>query len=146
MRALPQLRTGRLVTLTAHQLDPRPELYALDELEAAATHDDLWNAAQMELIRFGKIHPYMRMVWAKKLLEWSITPKEALARAIYLNDKYALDGRDPNGYANIAWCIFRKHDRPFAERPIFGKVRLMTTDATKRKTHWRDYIERVSAL
>jgi len=132
-------------TLEQHISDPRPDIYSTEELEFASTHDDLWNAAQTELVRFGKIHPYMRMVWAKKLLEWTPTPAEAMSRAIYLNDKYALDGRDPNGYANIAWCICGKHDRPFAERRIFGKVRYMSTDATKRKTRWRDYVDRVNA-
>ena len=97
-------------------------------------------------MRFGKIHPYLRMLWAKKLLEWSTTPEEALERAIYLNDKYALDGRDPSGYANIAWCIYGKHDRPFPERHIFGKVRYMSTESTKRKTHWQDYVTRVRKL
>lgn len=133
-------------SLRSHISDPRPEVYSMEELESASTHDDLWNAAQIELATFGKVHPYMRMVWAKKLLEWSPTPQEALARAIFLNDKYAIDGRDPNGYANIAWCILGKHDRPFAERPIFGKVRYMTSEATKRKTHWQDYVSRISEL
>lgn len=133
-------------TLREHSSDPRDEVYSLEELEGAATHDDLWNAAQRELVKSGKIHPYMRMVWAKKLLEWSESAEDALARAIHLNDKYALDGRDPNGYANIAWCILGKHDRPFASRPVFGKVRYMSSAATKRKTHWQDYIRRVDAL
>lgn len=135
-----------LRTLREHESDPREEVYTLEELESAQTHDDLWNAAQQELVKSGKIHPYMRMVWAKNILGWSGSPEEALARAIYLNDKYALDGRDPNGYANIAWCIFGKHDRPFASRPVFGKVRYMSSQATKRKTHWEDYIKRVSGL
>lgn len=133
-------------SLRAHASDPRPDLYSLEELETAATYDDLWNVSQTELVRYGKVHPYMRIVWAKKLLEWSPSPEEALRRAIFLNDKYALDGRDPNGYANIAWCILGKHDRPFTERPIFGKIRYMTTESTKRKTHWREYVERVTAL
>lgn len=132
-------------SLDKHRADERPDMYALAELEQGRTEDDLWNAAQTELVRFGKIHPYLRMVWAKKLLEWSESPEAALARAIHLNDKYALDGRDPNGYANIAWCIHGKHDRPFPERPIFGKVRYMSTAATKRKTNWRKYVERVRA-
>lgn len=133
-------------TLDAHRSDQRKEIYDLEELEEARTHDDLWNASQTELVKFGKVHPYLRMVWAKRLLEWSPTPEEALRRAIYLNDKYALDGRDPNGYANIAWCMFGKHDRPFAERPVFGKVRYMSTSATMRKTRWQDYLNRVRAL
>ncbi len=130
-------------TLDAHRLDPRPELYSLEELEAGQTHDELWNAAQGELVQRGVIHNYMRMLWAKKILEWSPTPEDALARAIYLNDKYALDGRDPNGYANIAWCIMGKHDRPFADRAVFGKIRCMTSESTKRKMRWRDYLKRV---
>jgi deoxyribodipyrimidine photo-lyase len=133
-------------SLDQHRSDPRDELYSLGELEAAQTHDDLWNAAQHELMKSGKIHPYMRMVWAKNILGWSESPEEALARTVFLNDKYALDGRDPNGYANIAWCILGKHDRPFASRPVFGKIRYMTSEATKRKTNWRAYIERVNAL
>lgn len=133
-------------TLLAHRADERTELYTDEEIEAAKTGDDLWNAAQTELVSAGRIHPYLRMVWAKKLLEWSPTPEVALARAIRLNDRYALDGRDPNGYANIAWCILGKHDRPFAERPIFGKVRYMSTGATKRKTRWREYVGRVESL
>lgn len=133
-------------TLREHWNDPRTELYTVEELEAAQTDDDLWNASQTELVKTGKIHPYMRMVWAKKMLEWLPTPEEALSCAIYLNDKYALDGRDPNGYANIAWCIYGKHDRPFAERPIFGKVRYMSTKATKAKTHWHDYVARIASV
>ena len=130
-------------TLNIHRTDEHPELYTLEELEQAETHDDLWNASQTELAKYGKIHTYLRMVWAKKIMEWSPTPEEALARAIYLNDKYALDGRDPNGYTNIAWCIYGKHDRAFAERPIFGKIRYMSTERTKAKTNWKAYIERI---
>ncbi len=133
-------------TLREHRNDPRSELYTVEELEAAETGDELWNASQTELVKTGKIHNYMRMVWAKKMLEWLPTPEEALSCAVYLNDKYALDGRDPNGYANIGWCIYGKHDRPFGERPIFGKVRYMSTKATKAKTHWRDYIARVASI
>jgi deoxyribodipyrimidine photo-lyase len=133
-------------SLERHRHDRREEVYSLQELESAQTHDDLWNAAQMELVKLGKIHPYMRMVWAKKMLEWCESPEDSLARTIYLNDKYALDGRDPNGYANIAWCIHGKHDRPFVTRNIYGKIRYMTTDATKRKTNWQDYIRRVEQL
>ncbi|MDH7600774.1 MAG: deoxyribodipyrimidine photo-lyase [Armatimonadota bacterium] len=129
-------------TLENHRSDPRLQVYTLDELEFAQTHDDVWNAAQMELFRCGIIHPYVRMFWAKKLLEWCPSPEQALSSAIYLNDKYALDGRDPNGYANIAWCIYGKHDRPFRERPIFGKVRYMSTDSLKRKSGWQNYTKR----
>ena len=132
-------------TLDAHRHDDRPELFTLEELESCETYDDLWNASQLELVKYGRIHPYMRMVWAKSILQWSPTPEEALARCIYLNDKYALDGRDPSGYVNIAWSIFGKADRPFGERPIFGKVRYMTTEAAKRKFDWQNYIHRVEA-
>lgn len=131
-------------TLDSHRHDPRPELYSLDELENACTHDELWNAAQRELLVNGTIHNYMRMLWAKKIAEWSPSPEEAMERAIYLNDKYALDGRDANGYTGIAWSILGKHDRPFSERAIFGKVRYMSTESTKRKKNWKNYIERTS--
>jgi len=130
-------------TLDAHRHDDRPELFTLEELESCETYDDLWNASQLELVKYGRIHPYMRMVWAKSILQWSPTPEEALARCIYLNDKYALDGRDPNGYLNIAWSILGKADRPFGERPVFGKIRYMSTASTKRKFDWRSYIRRV---
>ena len=132
-------------TLDAHRHDKRPEIFTLEELESCQTYDQLWNASQLELVKYGRIHPYMRMVWAKSILQWSPTPEDALARCIYLNDKYALDGRDPNGYANIAWSILGKADRPFRERPIFGKIRYMTTEATKRKFDWRSYIRRVES-
>ncbi len=130
-------------TLEEHAADERPVLYELEDLETASTHDELWNASQRELVKCGTIHNYMRMVWAKCILLWSPTPAEALARCLYLNDRYALDGRDPNGYLNIAWCIFGKTDRAFGERPVFGKVRCMTTAAAKRKFDWRAYIRRV---
>jgi deoxyribodipyrimidine photo-lyase len=132
-----------LRTLENHRYDPRPVLYDIDELEKFTTHDDLWNASQKELVDHGRIHSYMRMLWAKKIAEWSPSPEDALARAIYLNDKYALDGRDPNGYAGIAWSIFGKHDRPFANRPIFGMVRYMSSESTKRRKHWKEYIARI---
>lgn len=133
-------------SLEKHRSDPRPEVYTLEELESSQTDDDLWNAAQTELVKSGRIHGYMRMVWAKKLLEWSESAEDALAKAIFLNDKYALDGRDPNGYANIAWCIYGKHDRPFPSRPVFGRIRYMSSAATKRKTNWQDYISRIEGL
>jgi len=130
-------------TIENHRYDPRDVLYDIDELENSMTHDDLWNSAQQELVKRGKIHSYMRMLWAKKIAEWSHSPEEALTRAIYLNDKYALDGRDPNGYAGIAWSIFGKHDRPFAERRIFGMVRYMSSESTKRRKRWKEYMTRV---
>ena len=91
-----------------------------------------WNAAQMEMVRTGKMHGYMRMYWGKKILEWMPNPEDALRTALYLNDKYELDGRDPNGYAGVAWC-FGKHDRPWATRPVFGSVRYMNAAGLKRK-------------
>ena len=112
-------------TLDLHRNDRRNPLYTREQLEAAATCDDLWNAAQTELLLRGRIHGYYRMYWGKKILEWSPTPEEALASAIYLNDRYALDGQDPNGYAGILWC-FGLHDRPWPERPVFGSVRCMS--------------------
>lgn len=130
-------------SLDNHRLDPRPVQYDIDELENCATHDDLWNSTQQELVKHGRIHSYMRMLWAKKIAEWSPAPEIALIRAIFLNDKYAMDGRDPNGYAGIAWSIFGKHDRPFAERPIFGMVRYMSSESTKRKKRWKEYMARV---
>jgi deoxyribodipyrimidine photo-lyase len=111
-------------TLRAHRKDKRDPRYAREQFQQAATHDDLWNAAQKELLLRGKIHGYYRMYWGKKIVEWSRTPEEALATMLYLNDIYALDGQDPNSYANILWC-FGLHDRPWGERPIFGMVRYM---------------------
>ncbi|MCS7232850.1 MAG: deoxyribodipyrimidine photo-lyase [Synergistetes bacterium] len=111
-------------TLERHVKDKRPQLYPLGDLERAKTDDPYWNSAQRELLLTGKIHNYVRMYWCKKLLEWTSHPKEAFDIACYLNDKYALDGRDPNGYAGISWC-FGAFDRPFPERPIFGRVRKM---------------------
>ena len=119
-------------TLLEHGGDPRDYLYSLSELEYAQTHDPYWNAAQREMILVGKMHGYMRMYWGKKILEWSATPEDAFTIALYLNNKYELDGRDPNGFAGVAWC-FGKHDRPWGKRPIFGNVRYMSADGLKRK-------------
>ncbi len=130
-------------TLKAHRTDNRPYLYTLKELEHAKTHDPLWNAAQRELLFAGRIHSYTRMYWAKKILEWSENEEEALRRAIDLNDRYALDGRDPNGYTGIAWAIGGVHDRPFPEREIFGKIRPMTLAQCARKFSVEKYIARV---
>jgi deoxyribodipyrimidine photo-lyase len=104
----------------------------------------LWNASQMEMVRKGKMHGYMRMYWCKKILEWTASPKEAQETAIYLNDKYELDGRDPNGYSGIAWSIGGLHDRPFAERPVFGRIRFMNYNGCKRKFDIEKYIRRQS--
>ncbi len=129
-------------TLAKHEPDARPHLYSLEELEAGATHDEIWNAAQAQLAASGRIHNYLRMLWGKKILEWSRTPREALAAMIELNNKYALDGRDPNSYSGIFWCLGR-FDRPWApERPIFGVVRYMSSESTRRKLRVRGYVER----
>jgi len=117
--------------------------YKERQLEAAETHDPLWNAAQRQMVESGWMHGYMRMYWAKKILEWSPTPRDAYAIAIRLNDKYELDGRDPNGYAGIAWAIGGKHDRPWGPtRPIFGTIRYMSGASTGRKFDSRAYIQR----
>ena len=127
-------------SLIAHQPDPREFIYSLEEFENAETNDPLWNAAQIEMIQTGKMHGYMRMYWAKKILEWTPTAKIALDCAIYLNDKYQLDGNDPNGYAGIAWSIGGLHDRAWFERDIFGKVRYMNYNGCKRKFNVKQYI------
>lgn len=132
-------------TLNAHRDDKREFTYTLQQFEKAQTHEDLWNAAQNELLNKGKIHGYMRMYWAKKILEWSETPEKALSAAIYLNDKYSIDGRDPNGYAGCAWSIGGIHDRAWAERPIFGKIRYMNLNGCKRKFDVEEYI-RINCL
>jgi len=119
-------------TLCEHRDDHRAFEYSLEELENAKTHDSYWNAAQKEMVTTGKMHGYMRMYWGKKILEWSADPEEAYKRALYLNNKYELDGRDPNGFAGVAWC-FGKHDRPWGSRPIFGNVRYMSANGLRRK-------------
>ena len=117
-------------TLEAHAADEREHLYPLDGFEQGQTHDALWNAAQMELVRDGRIHNYLRMLWGKKILEWTASPRDALAVMIELNNKYALDGRDPNSYSGIFWTLGR-YDRPWApERPVFGSVRFMSSANT----------------
>jgi len=131
--------------LNRHAKDPRPARYTPAELERAATHDPYWNAAQLELVHTGKMHGYMRMYWGKKILEWSASPRDAFRVAVRLNDRYELDGRDPNGYAGVAWC-FGKHDRPWGERPVFGKVRCMVAAGLKRKFDADGYAARMRAL
>jgi deoxyribodipyrimidine photo-lyase len=133
-------------TLARHQTDNHPFLYSLGQLEAGATHDSLWNAAQTQMTTTGWMHGYMRMYWAKKILEWTRDPEEALATAIALNDRYELDGRDPNGYANIAWAIGGKHDRPWPPRPVFGSIRSMSHDRTVRKFDAERYVARFVEL
>jgi deoxyribodipyrimidine photo-lyase len=133
-------------TLREHAKDRREYLYSYQDLDRASTHDEYWNAAQMEMVLRGKMHGYMRMYWAKKILEWTEGPEEALDIAIRLNDRYELDGRDPNGYAGIAWSIGGVHDRAFAEREVFGKVRYMSARGLRSKFDMKAYCERVRSL
>jgi deoxyribodipyrimidine photo-lyase len=128
-------------TLEKHARDPRKQLYELAEFEAAATHDPLWNAAQRQLVREGRMHNYLRMLWGKKVLEWSASPQEAIQTLIHLNNKYAVDGRNPNSYSGIFWC-FGRYDRPWApERPIFGQIRYMSSDNTAKKLRVKQYLQ-----
>jgi len=138
-RSLPEWARA---TLDLHARDPRDHLYSVDEFASASTHDDLWNAAQTQLVREGVIHNYLRMLWGKKILEWTEHPREALDIMIELNNRYALDGRDPNSVSGIFWVLGR-HDRPWGpERPIFGKVRYMSSANTARKLPVKAYLER----
>lgn len=127
-------------TLSVHATDKREHLYTRAQLEAFATQDDLWNAAQKQLVVQGKMHGFLRMYWAKKILEWSPTPEDALAWSIYLNDKYSLDGRDPNGYVGCMWSICGVHDMGWTERPIFGKIRYMNYAGCQRKFKVADFV------
>jgi deoxyribodipyrimidine photo-lyase len=133
-------------SLNQHRRDVRLYQYSLAQFEAASTHDTLWNAAQMEMVKTGKMHGYLRMYWAKKILEWSESPEEALLIAVALNDRYELDGRDPNGYAGCAWSIGGLHDRPWQERPVFGKIRYMNENGCRRKFDVDGYIEKIRIL
>jgi len=133
-------------TLRKHARDRRTYRYTLHQLEHAETHDALWNAAQREMVLTGKMHGYLRMYWAKKILEWSRDPADAYAAAVYLNDRYEYDGRDSNGYAGIAWAITGVHDRPWMERPVFGTVRYMSAAGCARKFDVEAYIRRISRL
>jgi deoxyribodipyrimidine photo-lyase len=132
-------------TLEEHKNDKREYVYTIEELENAKTHDEYWNSAQLELLKTGKMHNYMRMYWCKKLIEWTDDPKKAFDIACYLNDKYELDGRDPNGYAGISWC-FGTHDRPWKERKIFGKIRYMSASGLEAKFDIKKYVEKVKNL
>lgn len=132
-------------TLDAHRDDQRPELYDRTRLEAAETHDPYWNAAMREMVHTAFMHNYMRMYWAKKILEWSRTPEDAYASVRHLNNRYFLDGRDANSYANVAWT-FGLHDRPWPERPVFGKVRYMNANGLKRKFDMDRYLAAVDRL
>ncbi len=133
-------------TLINHKKDEREFTYSAEQFEKAGTHEDLWNAAQMQMVKTGKMHGYMRMYWAKKILEWSDTPENALKTAIYLNDKYELDGRDPNGYTGCAWSIGGIHDRPWKEREIYGKIRYMNKKGAERKFNITEYISKFSKI
>jgi deoxyribodipyrimidine photo-lyase len=133
-------------TLKEHSKDEREHVYRLEEFESAKTHDELWNAAQRQLVMEGKIHNYLRMLWGKKILEWSRTPEEAARIMIQLNNKYAVDGRDPNSYSGIFWVLGR-YDRPWGpERPIFGTIRYMSSENTARKVSVKGYIQKYGAM
>ncbi len=132
-------------TLAGHGKDRRAYLYGPEQWERAETHDPYWNAAQKEMVLTGRMHNYMRMYWGKKILEWSATPAEAFRTALRLNNRYELDGRDPNGFAGVAWC-FGKHDRAWPERRIFGKIRYMNDAGLRRKFDMEAYLSKVAAL
>ena len=133
-------------TLEDHKKDKREYLYSPKQFETAKTHDELWNAAQMEMVKTGKMHGYLRMYWAKKILEWTKTPEEAFKIAVHLNDKYSLDGKDPNGYAGIAWSICGVHDRAWGEREVFGKIRYMSYDGAASKFNIKKYVSKINKL
>lgn len=132
-------------TLEKHRDDERPYVYSLKELEKGKTHDIYWNACQLEMVHTGKMHGYLRMYWGKKIIEWTESPETAYEIALYLNNKYHIDGRDPNGFAGVAWC-FGKHDRPWKEREIFGSVRFMNDKGLKRKFKIDKYVEKIEQL
>ena len=129
-------------SLKIHSGDIRNYIYTKEELENAKTHDKLWNASQIQLVKEGKIHGYLRMYWAKKILEWTLNPQIALKTAIYLNDKYGYDSPSPNGYVGILWAIGGLHDRAFQDWEVTGKIRRMSYDSTKRKFKIQDYIDK----
>ncbi|XP_015697109.2 deoxyribodipyrimidine photo-lyase [Oryza brachyantha] len=133
-------------TLMDHAADKREHSYTREQLENAKTHDPLWNASQLEMVYHGKMHGFMRMYWAKKILEWTSGPEEALSIAIYLNDKYEIDGRDPSGYVGCMWSICGLHDQGWKERPVFGKIRYMNYAGCKRKFDVDAYISYVKRL
>jgi len=140
------LEPWALRSLAGHAHDRRTVIYSDEELERGMTHDPLWNAAQKQMVLTGWMHNYLRMYWAKKILEWSPSVAVAYQRAVELNDRYELDGRDPNGYAGIAWAIVGKHDRAWSERPVYGKVRYMSLASTGRKFDSKRYIEQIAQL
>jgi deoxyribodipyrimidine photo-lyase len=128
-------------TLNEHRDDAREYQYSLKQFENTETHDPLWNRAQQNMVEYGKMHGYMRMYWGKKILEWTESPEQAMEFAIYLNDKYELDGRDPNGFTGIAWCIGGVHDHGWKERPVYGKIRYMNYNGAKRKFDVKKYTQ-----
>jgi len=130
-------------TLRAHARDRRPKLYSAQELDEGRTEDPLWNACQLEMVVTGKMHGFCRMLWAKKILEWTSSPQAAMDTALQLNDRYELDGRDPNGYVGVAWSIAGVHDQGWKERDVFGKIRYMSSDACKKKFDVGSYIKKV---
>lgn len=129
-------------TIAAHRHDEREHLYSFSELEASKTQDALWNAAQLQLVHDGKMHGFLRMYWAKKILEWTPSAESALQISLQLNDKYSLDGTDPNGVVGCMWSIAGVHDQAWAKRPVFGKVRYMNLAGCKRKFHVDDFVRR----
>jgi len=135
-----------LATLSKHAIDQRQYIYSQDQFENAQTHDPAWNAAQIQLRKHGKIHGYMRMYWAKKVLEWSTSAEDAFKTLVYLNDFYSLDGGDPNGYVGILWSIAGLHDRPWGERSVYGTIRCMVYDGLKRKFPIEEYIHQQGTL
>lgn len=135
-----------LRTLAKHAQDPRPMVYDATTLEAGQTHDPIWNAAQREMVLTGRMHNYLRMYWAKKILEWSPDPQTAFQIAVDLNDRYEMDGRDPSGYTGISWALTGRHDRPWGERPIFGTIRYMSQDGIRRKLEIEPYLRRIRSL
>jgi deoxyribodipyrimidine photo-lyase len=143
--SLSNLPDWAIQTLRKHARDTRKPVYPRDQFVKAQTHDALWNAAQKEMLLRGKIHGYYRMYWGKKIIEWSPTCQDALETMVYIHDRWALDGRDPNTYTNILWC-FGLHDRPWQERPIFGLIRYMSLDGMKRKTDTEAYIREIRHL
>jgi deoxyribodipyrimidine photo-lyase len=130
-------------TLDQHRSDKREYIYSLPDLETGNTHEQLWNACQLDLIESGKLHGYLRMYWAKKILEWTPAPETALEYALTLNDRYSLDGHDPNGYTGVAWSIGGVHDRAWRERLVFGKIRYMNEAGCRRKFDVNSYIASV---
>lgn len=132
-------------TMREHAADERPYLYSLEQLEAGETHDELWNACQREMVRTGEMHNYVRMLWGKNVIAWTPNCETAFETLVHLNNKYCLDGRNPNSYTGILWC-FGKHDRPWFERPVFGQMRYMTSASTGKKFDAKKYIEWTKSL